>query len=151
MEEAMWRLRISQGNMENTESKSQMCVHIPDSIWYIACHYSIEKIFLCEQFSSTGKCRNFLCDKLLHENFRSKKRRIMGVVTFCSSLSSNNVMYWYEAKPISPPVIITQMELSHTPTALMECLHLPATLSGMLMIWRRCGYEKRWQCDGSMS
>ena len=46
---------------------------------------------------------------------------------------------------------IPQIQLSLTPTALMEWLYLFVTPTGMLLIWRRCGWERCCQCDGSMS
>ena len=60
VEEAMWSLQISQGNVENTDSKSQVCVRILGSVRCIACRYAIEKNFHCKQFSSNGKWRDFL-------------------------------------------------------------------------------------------
>ena len=68
----MWRLQISQGNVENTESKSQTCIHVK-----------------CLGILSSAEI--FLCNKILHKTFRNKKQ-IMVVVTLCFSLSSNNVM-----------------------------------------------------------
>ena len=40
----LW-LQVSQGNVENTESKSQTCVYIPSCMRCIAFHYAIEKKF----------------------------------------------------------------------------------------------------------
>ena len=74
------------------------------------------------------------------------------LLALCHSLSSNNMMsaYWVLCN-FQPPMTRTQTQLSRTPTALIECPHLLSTTAGILEIWKRCGWEKCCQCDGSMS
>ena len=74
------------------------------------------------------------------------------LLALCHSLSSNNMMsaYWVLCN-FQPPMTITQTHSSRTPTALIECPHLLSTTAGILEIWKRCGWEKCCQCDGSMS
>ena len=68
------------------------------------------------------------------------------IVTWCHSLSSTNAgIHAKEAD--RPPVTMSQIKPWPVARALMEWFHLFVTLSGMLLIWSRCGWEKCCQCD----